>query len=79
MPKSPTGLSSLNPTPTPKIQNSSIFSARVRFAMVDDQTQNQAFKDFGEWSSIGCIFFDKINQPNPNPQFSSDNFARLIK
>lgn len=78
MPKSPTGLSSLNPTPTPKIQNSSIFSARVRFAMVDDQTQNQAFKDFGEWSSIGCIFFDKINQPNPNPQFSSDNFARPL-
>ena len=29
--------------------------------MLDDKTQSEAFKKFGEWSSIGCIFFDKIN------------------
>ncbi len=78
MPKTPTGLSSLNPTQNLKLQDSNIFPARVRFAMVDDKTQSQVFKDFGEWSSIGCIFFDKINIPNPNPQFTTDNFARPL-
>ena len=46
--------------------------------MLDDQTQVKAFKEFGEWSSIGCIFFDQINQPNPNPEFTSDNFAKPL-
>jgi|TARA_R110000822_G_scaffold2650_4_gene12317 hypothetical protein len=61
---------------SPEISN--VFSGRVRYAMLDDTTQRKAFKDFGEWSSIGCIFFDKLNQPNPDPQFSTDNFARPL-
>ena len=78
MVKTPTGLASLNPTTPALPQQANIFSARVRFAMVDDKEQPKAFKDFGEWSSIGCVFFDRLNQPNPNPQFVSDNFARPL-
>tara|TARA_R100001443_G_scaffold88996_1_gene95401 strand:- start:2619 stop:3851 length:1233 start_codon:yes stop_codon:yes gene_type:complete len=63
-------------TATPSRAN--IFPARVKFAMVDDKTQSKVFKDFGEWSSIGCIFFDRLNQPNANPQFTTDNFARPL-
>ena len=29
-------------------------------------------------SSIGCIIFDKINETNPNPQFTTNNFARPL-
>ena len=78
MPKPIAGLSSLNPTNSESGQNSGVFSGRVRYAMLDDKTQSEAFKQFGGWSSIGCIFFDKLNQPNPNPQFSTDNFARPL-
>ena len=74
----PTGLNNLTPSPQIKSDLSGVFGVRVRHAMVDDKTENQAFKDFGEWSSIGCIFFDTLNNPNPNPQFSTDNFARPL-
>ena len=77
-PKPTTGLSSLSSPNSSFGGQSNVFSGRVRHAMLDDKTQSQAFKKFGEWSSIGCVFFDKINQPNPNPQFSSDNFARPL-
>ena len=73
-----TGLSSLGTQKVPSAGLSNVFSGRVRYAMLDEKTENKAFKEFGEWSSIGCIFFDKINQPNPDPQFSTDNFARPL-
>ena len=72
------GLNSLNPQQPVLGQLSNVFSGRVRYAMLDNKTQKKAFKKFGEWSSIGCVFFDKINQPNPDPQFSTDNFARPL-
>tara|TARA_R110001592_G_scaffold129132_2_gene341448 strand:+ start:177 stop:1412 length:1236 start_codon:yes stop_codon:yes gene_type:complete len=78
MARIPTGLNSLKASPSTKSGPSGVFSARVRHAMVDDTTESEAFKDFGEWSSIGCIFFDKLDTPNPNPQFSTDNFARPL-
>lgn len=78
MAEQPTGLNSLKGTPSVKPQNSGVFAARVRHAMVDEQTENKAFKDFGNWSSIGCLFFDKLNTPNPSPQFTTDNFARPL-
>tara|TARA_R110000803_G_scaffold14714_3_gene40911 strand:+ start:111 stop:1343 length:1233 start_codon:yes stop_codon:yes gene_type:complete len=78
MAQSPTGLNSLKATPSGNSQLSTIFAARVRHAMVDDKTESKAFQNFGEWSSIGCIFFDKLNSPNPNPQFATDNFARPL-
>ena len=78
MAQSPTGLNSLKSTPKAKQSSSSVFAARVKHAMVDDTTESEAFKAFGEWSSIGCVFFDKLDAPNPNPQFSTDNFARPL-
>ena len=73
-----TTLASFTPTTTAQSVKSGVFPARVKFAMVDDTQQSQVFLDFGEWSSIGCIFFDRLNKPNPNPQFTSDNFARPL-
>tara|TARA_R110000796_G_scaffold84972_3_gene184774 strand:+ start:179 stop:1411 length:1233 start_codon:yes stop_codon:yes gene_type:complete len=78
MPKQPTGINSINPSTSPQTGASNVFSGRVRYAMLDNQTQKKAFKKFGEWSSIGCIFFDKLNQPNPDPKFTTDNFARPL-
>ncbi len=78
MPRLSTTLASFSPTTTAQSVKSGVFAARVKFAMVDDTQQSQVFKDFGEWSSIGCVFFDRLNQPNPNPQFTSDNFARPL-
>ena len=65
-------------SPSSSTGDAGVFSGRVKHAMLDDTTQVQAFKDFGEWSSMGCIFFDKLNEPNPNPEFSTDNFARPL-
>ena len=79
MPKQVTGLLNfLTESSTLPEGLAGIFSGRVRYAMLDDKTQSEAFKNFGGWSSIGCIFFDKINQPNPNPQFTTNNFARPL-
>jgi hypothetical protein len=55
-----------------------IFTGRVRYCMLDDKTYPSVFKSFGEWSSIGGIFFSKINAPNPNKNFSTDNFAKPL-
>ncbi len=76
--KQRTGLASLAPQQVPTGGEANIFPGRVRYAMLDDQTQSEAFKKFGEWSSIGSIFFDKINQPNPDPQFTTDNYAQPL-
>tara|TARA_R110000823_G_scaffold146306_3_gene276562 strand:- start:6169 stop:7401 length:1233 start_codon:yes stop_codon:yes gene_type:complete len=75
MVKNPTGLSSLNPTKSAENSPGGIFAARVRHALLDDKQYPQVFKDFGEWSSLGCVFFDKLNAPNSNPDFTSSNFA----
>jgi len=72
---SPTGLSSLNSQKSIPLAKSNIFPARVKFAMIDDKQEPQAFKDFGGWSSLGCVFYTKLNNPNPSPSFSTDNFA----
>jgi len=76
--KQVTGVASINPSNSSNASKTGIFAARVIYSMLDDTTEPKAFKDFGEWSSIGCLFFDKINQPNPNPEFTSDNFARPL-
>jgi hypothetical protein len=55
-----------------------IFTGRVRYCMLDDKTYPSVFKSFGEWSSIGGIFFSKINAPNPDKSFSTDNFAKPL-
>lgn len=55
-----------------------IFAGRVRYCLLDDKTEPEVFKNFGEWSSIGGIFFTKLYAPNPDKNFSTDNFARPL-
>ena len=80
MPREVTGLSSLNPIQGVKCKTANIFAARVMKAILDDTNPetSKAFKEFGEWSTIGGIFFNSLNVPNPNPVFSSNNFARPL-
>ena len=78
MPKQATGLSSLNPTQATKSTLANIFAARVKTSIIDDKTERQAFLDFGEWSSIGSLFFDRLDNPNPSKQFTTDNFAKPL-
>ncbi len=54
---------------------SGIFPARVRLAIINNATHKNYFKDFGEWDSIGSIFFDDINMPG-NGKVDTNNFAR---
>ena len=72
------GLASIAPVPGITQDNSNIFAVRVRHIILDETTETKVFNEYGGWSSIGCIFFDKINEPNPNPQFTTDNFARPL-
>lgn len=60
------------------LSTENIFTGRVRYCMLDDKTYPNVFKNFGEWSSIGGIFFSKLNAPNPDKNFSTDNFARPL-
>ena len=63
-------------TPTQIFGNpTGIISGRVKHAMLEGKTQPEMFKRFGEYQSIGGIFFTSINEPNPSPGFSNDNFA----
>ena len=80
MPQQVTGLNSLNPLKGVESKVANIFAARVMKAILDDTNPetSKAFKEFGEWSTIGGIFFNSLNVPNPNPVFSSNNFARPL-
>jgi len=52
-----------------------IFSARVRYVMLEGETHPEIFKQYGEYQSIGGLFFNQLDNPNPNPEFSTDAFA----
>ena len=56
----------------------SIFAGRVKASIIDDKTEREAFLNFGEWSSIGSLFFDRLDNPNPSKQFTTDNFAKPL-
>ena len=64
--------------PNSNFSAENIFTGRVRYCILDDKTYPNVFKNFGEWSYIGGIFFSKINAPNPNKDFSTDNFAKPL-
>jgi hypothetical protein len=76
--KAKSGLASLTPKAGVTVGSSNIFAARVRHPILDNTTEPDVFTKYGDWSSIGCIFFDRINEPNPNPGFETDNFARPL-
>jgi hypothetical protein len=80
MPQQVTGLSSLTPLKGVENKVANIFAARVMKAILDDTNPetSKAFKEYGGWSTIGGIFFNSLNVPNPNPIFSTNNFARPL-
>ena len=55
--------------------SNSIFAARVRYVMLEGETYPQIFKEYGEYQSLGGLFFNSISRPNPNPNFNTDTFA----
>ena len=69
------GLTSINPTLNITGNLPKIFAVRVKFCILDDKTRPDIFKKSGEWSSIGAVYFDSINTPSPDPNFSKNNFA----
>ena len=78
MAKQVTGLSSLQSSPSIKSSPSGIFGARVKYTILDNKTEPTIFKEFGEWSSIGSLFFSKLNNPNPSKSLNTDNFAKPL-
>lgn len=52
-----------------------IFVGRVRYCLLDDKTKPNIFEKFDGWSSIGGVFFNNIEHPNPSEDFTKDNFA----
>ncbi len=78
MPKVPTGLTSLNSPTATKTSKAGIFPARVKVAITDNTSYPNLFQNFGEWSSIGCLFFEELNNPNGNPAINSNSFARPL-
>ena len=77
MAKSPTGAT---PTPSPSSAPSSnlIFAARVKDIILDEKTSPDLFKNYGEWSALGAIFFARVGLPNPEKDPSTDSFARPL-
>ena len=69
------GLTSINPTLNTTGNFPKIFAVRVKFCILDNKTRPDIFKKSGEWSSIGAIYFDSINTPLPDSNFSKNNFA----
>ena len=66
----------------PNVQNpsgdSNAFAARVLFTIIDNKTNPDIFNKYGQWNSIGTIFFNKLDNPNPDPSITSNNFARPL-
>ena len=69
-------LSPPKPKPFGQFDNS-IFASRVSFVILDDLTEKEIFNKFGEWSSIGSIFFSNITEPDGGG-FEYDNFAKPL-
>lgn len=66
MPKVPTGLNSFQRPKTNILPSATIQPARVKLSILDDKTNPELFKKYGEWDSIGCIFFEFLDHPTKN-------------
>tara|TARA_R110001632_G_scaffold148164_2_gene265236 strand:+ start:173 stop:1408 length:1236 start_codon:yes stop_codon:yes gene_type:complete len=79
MPTKSTGAQSSNIN-SPQSNSTEIFSARVKYCILDNKTEPQAFNSKGEWNSIGGIFWENVKYPNPNPNKSktSGKFAKPL-
>ncbi len=52
-----------------------IIPVRVKHIILDDK--DDLFKEFGEWNSIGTIFYNSVENPTPN-DYSKNNFAKAL-
>ena len=77
MAKRVTGLSQTS-NPTSIQGGGQIFAARVTQIILDETTNPTAFKQYGEWSSIGFIFWKLIEAPSSNPDPTSQAYAKPL-
>ena len=52
-----------------------IIPVRVKHIILDEK--DDLFKEFGEWNSIGTIFYNSVENPTPN-DYSKNNFAKAL-
>lgn len=78
MDKQPHNLSQRNKNQISNLQSGGMFTARVRYAVLDDKTEPEAFENFGGWGALGGIFFSRISSPNKDKSFLSDSFAKPL-
>jgi len=76
----PTGLTSLADLNKIPLNKAGIFSARVVKTILNNQEEETAlaFKENGEWSSIGSILFNSITQPNLAPNVLTNQVAKPL-
>jgi hypothetical protein len=65
-----------NPPVLP-LANQSFTSVRVKKIILDD-TNKILFKEFGEWSSIGIIFWEPVDKPYTGNDYDKNMFALPI-
>ena len=73
-----TGKPSQNLSTNQQPQVGGIFAARVSFVILNDLDNPQVFKQKGEWSSIGGLFFNSIKTPNITGNYDIENFAKPL-
>ena len=57
--------------------NSSIISVRVKKIILDNSDM-KLFQQFGEWNSIGIIFWEAVDKPMPGDTYSESLYALPI-
>lgn len=78
MAKKVTGSTTSTSTSKNNSNSFQIFSARVRYCILDDKTNPEAFKNKGEWNSIGGVFWESVKLPNPSKDLNSGRFAKPL-
>ena len=78
MAKNPTSLSSLSPLQSSPTPSTGIQAGRVTVVITDDTTDQEIFDNYGQWRSIGCIFFEKLDEPTPIRGPQTNKFARPL-
>lgn len=59
-------------------KDSPIISGRVKYCILNEKENPSVFKKYGEWSSIGSIFFQDINGANNSDVIESGNIAKPL-
>lgn len=77
MAKRYTGQSNKRPSSSPK-RSKGIFSARVQYTILDDQTKPEIFKQYGEWNSMGGVLFTPFSTPAEFKDINNIKFAKPL-